>query len=149
MEQHLVQWLDGRLGRCRRCMRKSFTAAAGTALATAGGWTWGSPLVAAILASAATGLLLLWMAHVAAFAWRKSAQLRHAAPSDAPDLGRRAVFTAFTRIFVGTAVATALPAVRARAEQCGQTTLVCKDPLPVCCFQPGRGYYCAKAAMWC
>lgn len=149
MKKSLAQTLVSHLGVCPRCMRKSFTAAFVASVITAAAWAWAPPSLAAFIAASAVGLFGLWLAHLTVYAWRRIIVARKAPAEEVPDFARRAVFPAFASIFVGAAIATALPARFAHAETCGDSTVTCTGSTPTCCYSTQRGYYCASSAINC
>ncbi len=124
-------YVHRQLGRCPTCMRQSFIAALISSLTAAAAWLWlGRPLMAALISVTATGLVLLWLAHVVAYARRAQADgpTQRDADHDLPDPSRRALAPGFAKLVVGVALATALPPALAHAN-CIQ--------FPVCCTKDG------------
>ena len=96
-----------KLGRCALCMRAAFlSAVAGIAAAIAASLLLPSSL--ALLSMAlAIGFVVLWLAHLAAYATRAT---RHSPPSEAaPQHSRRQALAVFARAFMFVAVASAAP----------------------------------------
>ncbi len=140
MTRSFPMWLISNLGICGRCMRQSFAAAllASTSAAAAGVWV-GPSAITALLASGALGLLLLWMAHIVAYAARAAAGLR---PGDhagkVADPSRRTFLPSFAKVLVGAALATALPARLAHADvTCSSSQWCCRHDFSRC-----SGGYC-------
>lgn len=115
----LIAVLYRTLGRCPRCMRKSFLAALGAwVLAFAAGATVGpATAVATACGAAALGLSGLWLAHVVAFASRMTAatarnlagDARPGTPAGRARLRtRREIAVEFARTAAFVALATAL-----------------------------------------
>ncbi|MHB1955018.1 MAG: hypothetical protein ACYCOU_14875 [Sulfobacillus sp.] len=126
------------LGTCRRCMRISFAFAGGSvAVFGVASTIMGRSGVSTALGVVALGFSLLWVAHLAAFAWR-STVFRQTAPDRVEPSERRRFFAQFSKAFAFAAVATALPLRRALAQNCigpGETCILNGTP---CC----AGYSC-------
>jgi hypothetical protein len=102
------------LGRCPRCMRSSFAAAATAGLiAGLAAALTGPSYLAAFPGAVALGLTGLWLAHVAAFAARAT---RQAVPVRT-SLTRRHALLGFAQSFVFAVAAASLPQSAARAAQ--------------------------------
>jgi hypothetical protein len=87
-----------------------------------------SLLVSGCLTIAAIAMTLLWVAHLVVFAIRASRGLGQVSATGVPfDASRRAVVPQITRIFLGAAVITALPAGFANAADCYATCVYTDD----------------------
>jgi hypothetical protein len=102
------------LGRCPRCMRRSFLVALGLSLAAAALYwiSGGNGVVAAAAAFACSAGLALWLAHLAAFAWRATLGERKREKHQAVAGDRRTAVQTFGRAFVSIALATSLGPAR-------------------------------------
>ncbi|HTC17689.1 MAG TPA: hypothetical protein VK690_01100 [Stellaceae bacterium] len=116
--------LDARLGRCSRCMRQSFLAAAGgLALACALTMLAPAPFMIAGGWIAAFALAALWLAHIAAFSARAAIAGRKAAARSRSAAGpwqRRRFLGAFAKTLLLVAAATLFPVSfrAASADEC-------------------------------
>ena len=126
--KRMIDTLARTLGRCPRCMRRSFAAAALAWLVTAGLAVGHGPsslvMAMAIAAAAATAL---WLAHVLAFAARASLPDATRAPRDGSGTpsSRRDFALAFARAALFAALATAISARAAFA--CTQLPKSCSS----------------------
>ncbi len=136
------------LGRCPRCMRQCFIAATAGWAVTVSTWVFGGgSTITEFSGALALVLTSLWLLHITVFAARVVADPTQPASAHvATDHARRAFICAFSRAFGGVALATALPARRARADgaECPATSgSYCPDLAPYCCYSPSRDlYYC-------
>ena len=166
------QWIFANLGACPKCMRTSFLAAlwsaivAGGIVAAAPGSPW-----AILCATAAGGLVLLWIAHLAAFGIRTSRGMLRArrglsgVSSAAPYTAslRREFLHGALQAFGFAAVATVFPsAVSAQDTPCTVTSCSgpcqCAAPYSSCqtcaangevgCFLPGVVLCCSPYLFW-
>jgi hypothetical protein len=126
--EEMSAFIDRNLGRCSRCIRTSFLAAAGGWIALLITYQLALDRALFVVGIFVAALTALWVAHLVAYATRRSVRLFRNAnlgigTVDAIDQGRRSVFPTFARAFVGMAVVTAIPGL-AHAESCEVT---CKD----------------------
>jgi hypothetical protein len=150
MLRHLNQVFDLfrlKLGRCSRCMRTAFAAAA-TAIILAGSATiFLAPIYAAAAWAIALGFVALWIAHV----WVFTARSVHAtavrdsggaiAAQQAALWPRRRVLAAFVRLLVFSAVVGFSPR-NAMAQGCNcynEADCYCPPDFPNCVFNPTTG----------
>lgn len=146
--------LNASLGQCPRCMRQSFLFALGA---------WGAAIIlnvaqagfglASLSLMIASGLTVLWLCHVTAFALR-SARHAHGAMRNSKDITtshdssvepRRRFMVTFAKSVVFVISATALPFSTAYAQTCP-----CEDPTPKCCWSYDAQYYvCAPEDAVC
>jgi hypothetical protein len=102
------------IGRCPRCMRLALTAALVGVAAAGTSWvTLGAREPTICLGAAAAALTVLWLAHLAAFAWRATAHVRIpdqeiCGRTESIFLSRRQLLARFGMSFIGAAAASAL-----------------------------------------
>lgn len=147
--------LDRSLGRCPRCMRKSFLAALAAWLLALAAATLAVPSALVLgIAAGAIGLSVLWIAHVLSFALRSAATAGKAPGGEGRPTGhdgsaaaartRREVMFEFARAAAFAALATALSAKAALA--CVQVPKSCSAnsdcDCSKCCGQFGNGGIC-------
>lgn len=136
-----------KLGRCSRCMRTAFAAAAG-AIAIAAGAAFLLPATYAAAALViALGFVALWLAHVWAFTRRSvhATAVRESGGAIAAQQSalwpRRRVLTAFVRLLVFSALA-GISARTASADDCNcynDNDCYCPPDFPNCIFNPTTG----------
>ena len=151
------------LGRCPKCMRKSFVFALGTCgLALLMAFTASPPALRVAVEIAALAAAGVWLSHLLAFAFRASRrragspgpQTQEPSPADTENQGRRRLILSFARNFAFIAVATALPIASAWAASCPcaatlkccwnytADTYTCAPRDAVCCGHPTTPWYC-------
>ena len=161
----LTRSIDATFGTCSICMRKSFTAA----LAASGCWLaatlfWPDRLVSVVAGVAASGLIGLWLMHVATYAARAvylaQRKRRQAVPGAdsavapgraAPGFGRRAALGIFARA-AGVAVfasATVWPfGASASQHVCGDGS-ECEIGNKCCWNSDSETYFCCAGSHVC
>lgn len=131
--------LDRHLGRCPKCMRQSFLAAAAAWGLAATLWlvnAMGIVMLAAM--AAALGATLLWLAHLAAYAVRAAR-----ATADAPLESRRRFASNLLKAAGAMAIITALPGTALAdnccdCSKCSSQQVCCKTANGCCgCFPGG------------
>jgi hypothetical protein len=145
---------DAKLGRCSRCIRKSFVAAAAgfltlaliNQIAIASRFLIPVEIVTLMLS-------VLWIAHLVAWAKRagatqESAAARETQKSDTRLLSRRAALPVFAKSLAAIAIASALPRL-ANASACSKTcpdgtsaSNSCDAPTPFCHCSCAGGANC-------
>lgn len=146
MLEQVTRWSASYLGVCGKCMRQSFLAAffamlLATAVSLWVPWSqvaWAIDLVA-------VSLVLLWIMHLVAYAWRAAGH-PGTAGGGAPDVSRRALVPAFARMFAAAALITALPEVASAAGCCNCT--LCRAG-QVCCRTANGCCGCFPAGIKC
>ena len=120
MVRHFVASITIVLGRCPKCMRQSFLAAFGASMLAAVAWVViGGNAVTIAGVIAALGLTALWLAHLVAYAVRSVATSdgpRNCGSTPVEMMSRRDMIPTLARVFGAMALATALPASAAFAQ---------------------------------
>lgn len=143
----LDTYILNQLGRCSRCMRTAFIAAAAGIVVAAVATALSPVLIAAISWLVAAMLTALWLAHVWMFTSRsvRATAIRDGGGSitaQQADLWpRRRVLAAFIRVLIFSALARFIPR-NARAEDCNcysDQDCSCPPDFPNCVFNPTTG----------
>ncbi len=128
MKTSLCKWLIANVGACPTCMRQSFVTALFAATVALSAWLLlGSSLTTTLLISGAVGMALLWVVHLFAYAWKVSAKTHRTEYGvTVLDHSRRAFIPTFAKVFIGVALATALPVRPAWAVTCASDEWCCR-----------------------
>jgi hypothetical protein len=143
----LTEVFTGQLGRCSRCMRMAFLAAAGALVVAALATAFLPPTAAVIAGVIAAALTALWLAHVWAFTRRsvRATAIRATggtiAQQHAALWPRRKVLAAFVRTLIFSALVSVTPR-NAMAQECNcysDNDCSCPPDFPNCIFNPSTG----------
>jgi hypothetical protein len=109
------------LGRCPRCMRKSFIAAAAAlaSLVLASQWLREAHLMIP-LGVLTAALIVLWIAHLVMFSFRQVLSGKASDADEQPDSARRAFLPTVAKVLAGALVWTALPQLARAKDSCDQ-----------------------------
>ena len=133
-----------KMGRCRFCMRAAFVSAVSTSILAFGILAvWPGAVMGYGLAGVAAALLVLWLAHITAYAARTArckVKTVTVLDNSLATHTRRDLLPLFAKAFAFMVLATALPALSRPAFADG-----CPAETP---YECGTNWCCAAAAIW-